>query len=127
MYSKRVFIICSLTCKSWSEPAIQTLYEEVKLNGTQIFKLKRSLSQDPGQHPLIQHGQFVQNLVIFNDKGCRDDESDIAKGQDSYNIQGYQDRHWRSNGSRFSQEEFYQLLSNLRNLKKLDISRNRFS
>lgn len=66
-YAKQDFKNCSLVCKSWSGAAIEMAYREIKLDGTRVYKLRKSLSQDPTQHPLIKHGQSVHELEIGYD------------------------------------------------------------
>lgn len=52
------------------------MYTVIGLDGTEIFKLRKSLSQNPMQHPLIQHCEFVQEFEIGDDEDYDDGEYD---------------------------------------------------
>lgn len=94
------------------------LCRKIELDGTKVYKLRKALSQDPAQHPLIKHGQSVHKVEIRRDKECNAGE---GEGDDDK----YKDI--RSGGAQFTREELIQLLKKLPNPKIFDMARRNFS
>lgn len=69
LWNKRDLSKCSLVCKSWSDVANQLLFEEIILNGTKVFKLKKNL-KDQVQDPFNGKGHFIEGLKVSVGEEC---------------------------------------------------------
>jgi hypothetical protein len=106
---KKDLLCCSLVCKSWSTPAIQTLHTTVQLNGRGVNFLQLKLSQQEKQeHPFYQHGHWVKTLRIWLDEPDPDDDMDCSS-------------------IHLEEAEFRNLIYYLPNLKKIDITGSFYS
>lgn len=121
----------------------ETLYEQIKLSGTQIYKLRKSLFQGE-EHSIIRNGRLVHKLEICHDEVYSEDEkSDMeedrigdSEGEESKMDQDkdiydeeYQERYREmcSNDAQLTENELKQLLFSCPNLKVFDTTNSRYS
>lgn len=119
---------CSCVCRSWPDAAIEVLYNEVNLGGTQVYKFRKSLIRNQGQHSLIQEGHLVRMLEICYDGQYVKGDWDMEEADDGEYDEEYQDRYRDvcSGGAELTRVEFKQLLENLPNLKIFDMDTSQY-
>ncbi|KAI7903100.1 uncharacterized protein BX663DRAFT_509554 [Cokeromyces recurvatus] len=110
IYKKSLYS-CLFVCKRWNEIAIRIFYEKLDLTGKNIEKLHSVLLIN-SQHQVLKWGPFVNELRISYDE---------YEGSRFFATTSLKDKH-EEGIQKLSQNEFLMLISNMINVKKIDLS-----